>query len=139
MKGLKNPLLHIVDPTAQEIQSHGLNTVALLGTKVTMSSPYLILQYSNRFNISIVVPTEQEQEYIGRVIFNELAYSRFTAEARDKYMDIVDALAARGAQGVKLGCREIALLITQLDRPHIPIFDTLTLHAKAAVIKAVYG
>ncbi|MHA1515008.1 MAG: aspartate/glutamate racemase family protein, partial [Candidatus Heimdallarchaeaceae archaeon] len=37
-----------------------------------------------------------------------------------------------GAEGVILGCTEIPLLIKQEDSP-IPVFDTTTLHAMAAL------
>lgn len=43
----------------------------------------------------------------------------------------------RGAQGVVLGCTEIPLLISQADRPLLPMFDTLELHVKAAALWAV--
>jgi aspartate/glutamate racemase len=41
-------------------------------------------------------------------------------------------LAARGAEAVVLGCTEISLLIRQEHTP-VPLLDTTTLHAAAAV------
>jgi aspartate/glutamate racemase len=41
-------------------------------------------------------------------------------------------LAKEGAEGVILGCTELHLLIKQKD-VNVLLFDTLTLHAKAAV------
>ncbi len=38
----------------------------------------------------------------------------------------------RGAQGIVLGCTEIPLLIKQNDT-NLPVFNTLEIHAKAAV------
>jgi len=38
----------------------------------------------------------------------------------------------KGAQGIVLGCTEIPLLIKQKDT-HLPVFNTLEIHAKAAV------
>jgi len=40
--------------------------------------------------------------------------------------------AARGAQGVILGCTEIPLLVAQ-EQGELPLFDTTTIHARAAV------
>jgi aspartate racemase len=48
------------------------------------------------------------------------------------YLDVIDRLVARGAEGVILGCTEIMLLIGQEDVA-IPVFDTTALHAIAAV------
>jgi aspartate racemase len=41
-----------------------------------------------------------------------------------------------GAEAVILGCTEIMLLIRQEDSP-VPIFDTTTIHAEAAIEMAV--
>ncbi|KAK5999209.1 L-aspartate/glutamate-specific racemase [Cladobotryum mycophilum] len=139
MKDIKIPLLHIVDPTAEAIHDLGLQTIALLGTKATMSGPYLPNEYSSRFGINIIVPAEEEQEYIDQVIFNELARSEFIQASRDGYLRIIDDLVTRGAQGVILGCTEIPLLVSQTDRPHIPMFNTMELHAKAAAKNAIHG
>ncbi|KAL7942753.1 Asp/Glu/hydantoin racemase [Trichoderma barbatum] len=137
MRDVKIPLYHIVDPTAQAILDLKLQTVALLGTKATMSSNYLPNEFSSRFGINIIVPTEEEQTYVDEIIFNELAKSQFTEESRQGYLKIVDQLVSQGAQGVILGCTEIPLLIEQKDRPGVPMFNTLELHARGAAEKAL--
>lgn len=139
MAGVNIPLLHIAEPTANTIRAQGFKKIALLGTKVTMSSRYLPDFFANHYGLEIIVPKEEEQQLIDRVIFQELSYSKFTEESRKAYLEIVDSLAVAGAQGVILGCTEIGLLISQSDRPLVPMFDTLRLHAKAAAMEAVYG
>ncbi|MCC6805103.1 MAG: aspartate/glutamate racemase family protein, partial [Anaerolineae bacterium] len=52
------------------------------------------------------------------------------------YLNIIDHLITRGAQGIILGCTEIMLLIAPEDCP-VPSFDTTTLHAVAAAERAV--
>jgi aspartate racemase len=133
------PLLHIAEPTAEAIKSRGFKKVALLGTKATMSSPYLPDLFLKEYGIEIIVPEATEQELTDKVIFAELSYNQFTDESRNAYLEIIDNLASRGAEGVILGCTEIGLLVSQSDRPDIPMFDTLRLHAKAAAMKAVHG
>ncbi|KAL2204601.1 aspartate racemase [Sarocladium strictum] len=132
MEGVKVPLLHIADPTAAAIKSQGLQKVALLGTKATMSSPYLPDLFKNKHGLEVMVPEEKEQDFIDRVIFEEMSFSQFKDESRQEYLKIIDRLVAQGAQGVILGCTEIGLLVSQSDRPAVPMFDTLRLHAKAA-------
>jgi aspartate racemase len=61
----------------------------------------------------------------------------FSEEARVRYLEIIDALERRGAQGVILGCTEIPFLIKQDQRPQLPMFDTLRLHAEAAADAAL--
>ncbi|UNI24527.1 hypothetical protein JDV02_010264 [Purpureocillium takamizusanense] len=138
MAGVSIPLLHIAEPTGKAIQDRGLKNVALLGTKATMSSPYLPELFAAQYGLVVTVPTEKQQDLIDGVIFGEISYGRFTEASREAYLDIIDDLVARGAQGVVLGCTEIPLLVSQDDRPDVPMFDTLRLHARAAAMKAIY-
>ncbi|ATY58985.1 aspartate racemase [Cordyceps militaris] len=127
MAGVSIPLLHIADPTAAAIRAQGLSKVILLGTKATMGTPYWAEEFKAR-GVVVVVPNEAEQTLI----------DDFRDESRQRYLEIVDRLVREeGAQGVVLGCTEIPLLVRQKDRPGVPMFDTLTLHAKAAALMAV--
>ncbi|MEQ8771917.1 MAG: aspartate/glutamate racemase family protein, partial [Erythrobacter sp.] len=56
--------------------------------------------------------------------------------SREAYRGVIERLAKSGAQGVVLGCTEIALLIGAADSS-IPLFDTTALHASAAVRRAL--
>jgi aspartate racemase len=133
------PFLHIVDPTAEAIRNRGLRRVALLGTKPVMSLDYLKRRYTEKFGIEVIVPPDDEIEEQDRIIFDELCRGSFTPAAKNAYLDSIDALRARGAEGVILGCTEIPLLIEQQDRPDIPMFNTLELHVQAAVEYALDG
>jgi aspartate racemase len=133
------PFLHIVDPTAQAIRSAGLARVALLGTKPVMSLDYLKRRYRERFGIEILVPPALQQDQLDRIIFDELCRGVFSDSGKAAYLDAIDALRARGAEGVILGCTEIPLLVAQQDRPDFPMFNTLALHVEAAVEMALAG
>jgi aspartate racemase len=136
MDGVNIPLLHIAEPTAAAIKRAGLTTLALLGTRPVMSTPFMIDQFKRR-GLEIIVPDDRDQIYIDHVIFEEMSKGIFSEDARSAFLRIVDGLEARGAQGVILGCTEIPLLIGQDDRPHFPMFDTLRLHAQAAADAAL--
>lgn len=56
--------------------------------------------------------------------------------SRRRYREAIDALVARGAEAIILGCTEIGLLIGSDDSP-VPLFDTTRLHAEAAVSLAL--
>ena len=49
-----------------------------------------------------------------------------------KFIEIMEKLKEKGAQGVVLGCTEIPLIIKQNDFD-LPLFNTLEIHAKRAV------
>ncbi|MFA5671310.1 MAG: aspartate/glutamate racemase family protein [Synergistaceae bacterium] len=51
---------------------------------------------------------------------------------------MIEKMGSRGAEGVILGCTEIPLLVKQ-EQTTIPLFDTTTLLAEAAVREALGG
>jgi len=125
------PLLHIADATAREIQKRKLKTVALLGTRFTMDSNYY-REKLGALDIELIIPDASEREFINFSIFNELGKNIFSAETKQKYLEIIQNLKTRGAEGVIFGCTEIPMLLAAEDCP-IPSFDTTLLHARAAV------
>lgn len=133
------PVLHIVDATGLKIREMKLDKVVLLGTKYTMEAPYYRNRLEKKFGIRVVTPPLADRDYINRVIFDELAAEKFTPQAKQRFIEITERLVREtGAQGVILGCTEIPLLISQKDI-RVPVFDTMTLHADAAVKRALGG
>ena|ERR1711981_795445 len=132
MEGSKVPLLHICDPTAEAIKKEGLRKVGLLGTKATMSGIWIRNYLKEKHGIEVIVPTEEQQNLINDFVFKELTRDIFTEEAKIRHLEVIDELRSKGAEGVILGCTEIPMLIKQADRPDLPFFDTLVLHAEAS-------
>jgi aspartate racemase len=126
------PLLNIIDATAERIVEEDLEKVGLLGTKYTMEEDFFKTRLRKNFNIETIIPGEEEREIIHNVIINELAYEIFLKSSREKYVKIIDNLISNGAEAIILGCTEIPLLIGE-DDVDIRVFDTTTIHAKAAV------
>lgn len=129
---VKIPMIHIADPTAEAIKKAGFDKVALLGTSFTCTHPFYMGRLKEKYGIECLVPTEEEKVEIQRVIEEELTFNIIKDSSRDYYRKVIDELARQGAQGVILGCTEIQMLIKQRDTP-LPVFDTTTLHALAAV------
>ena len=126
------PILHIVDATAGEIKNHGLGTVGLLGTRFTMEEDFYSGRLRDRHGLATVIPDKDGRDLVHRVIMDELSRGIINSSSREAYLRIIGDLANRGAEGVVLGCTEIPLLVTQ-EPGGIPLFDTTTLHARAAV------
>lgn len=128
---VKLPIVHIADATAFEIKKLGLSTIGLLGTKFTMEMDF----YTKRLKdagINSLIPEKPERLFIHSTIMDELLKEIFNPESKKKFLDIINDLEIKGAKGIVLGCTEIPLLIKQADT-HLPIFNTLEIHAKAAV------
>jgi aspartate racemase len=126
------PFLHIADPTGIALKVAGVEKVALLGTRYTMEQDFYIGRLRDKFDLDILVPDEARRAEVHRIIYDELCHGDIRTASRDAYRDIIDVLAARGAQAVILGCTEIGLLIKPEDVA-LPLFDTAALHAQAAV------
>ena len=129
---LSVPLLHIADAVGEEIQEKGLDTIGLMGTPFTMEMPFYKNRLEEKFGIHVVTPKESEYAKIYRVITDELTFGVLRQESREYYQSVIQELETSGAQGVILGCTEIPLLIKQKDAK-IPVIDSTTAHAKAAV------
>ena len=65
-----------------------------------------------------------------------LDFSIFSPESSRRFVEIIEKMGRRGAEGVILGCTEIPLLVKQ-EQTNIPLFDTTTLLAAAAVREAL--
>jgi aspartate racemase len=129
------PLLHLGDVTAAAVRAAGLDTVGLLGTAFTMSQDF----YRGRLEshgLRVLVPDLEDQAMVHRVIYDELCQGVVLDESRSAYVEVVERLLARGAQGVVLGCTEIELLLAADDLT-APSFPTTRIHVEAAVDAAL--
>ncbi len=126
------PLLHIIDVTAQAIKDQNLNTIALLGTKYTMQQEFYKKRLLEKHSIKTIIPNEEEMDFIHKVIHDEVALGKINFQSKERLKKIINRLAKEGAQGAILGCTEIPLVLKP-GNMDFPLFDTLELHAKAAV------
>lgn len=125
-------VLHIAEVTGEEIVKKGLKKVALLGTKFTMEQDFYKKVLEDKFNIEVLIPDEDERNAIHDIIYNELCKGIINESSKKEYIEIINNLVSKGAEGIVLGCTEIPLLIKQED-VNVPIFDTTTIHAISAV------
>jgi len=130
------PLLHIADATAEAIQRRGLATVGLLGTRFTMEEDFYMGRLRERHGINVIVPDTADREFVHRVIYDELCLGKVRDTSHAGYRRIMQKLVDRGAQGMILGCTELSLLVGAGDVP-VPVFDTVSIHARSAVERAL--
>jgi aspartate racemase len=135
-KSISIPILHIADATAEAIKEKNLETIALLGTKFTMQHDFYKGRLIKNHGINVLTPDGDDLEAVHNIIYDELVLGEIKNASREKYKQIIEQLAKKGAQGVILGCTEIPLLIKQQD-VSIPVFDTTTIHAEKTVEFAV--
>lgn len=129
------PVLHIADATANVLIGDGIKRIGLLGTRFTMEQDFYKARLQAQ-GIDVLIPEEHERAIIHQVIYSELCLGVINNSSKARYLDIVAGLAKRGAQGIILGCTEIALLIQQQDTG-TPLYDTTAIHAHQAISVAL--
>ncbi|MFQ6370551.1 aspartate/glutamate racemase family protein [Shewanella sp. YIC-542] len=133
---IRIPLLHIADATGEILQQRGVKTVGLLGTAFTMEQDFYRARLQQKFGLEVLVPPAEQRQTVHRIIYDELCAGKIVPASKTAYLQIMDALAARGAEAVILGCTEIGLLVQQQDTA-IPLLDTTEIHAAKAVAFAL--
>lgn len=126
------PVLHIADATAEILVNEGIKTVGLLGTAFTMEQEFYKGRLTNNYGLEVLVPNEKDREIVHKVIYQELCLGKTEANSKAEYLRIIDALAAKGAEAVILGCTEIGMLVNQADT-EVRLLDTTAIHAQQAV------
>ena len=132
---IRIPILHIAEATAEALKEAGITKVGLLGTKYTMTQDF----YKEKLiaaGIEVVIPDSAGVETVNDVIYNELCLGVIRQESKEKFLQVIEDLGKKGAQGVILGCTEIGLLVKQEDTA-MPVFDTTQIHGVKAAMLAV--
>lgn len=129
------PILHIAEMTAEKILEKGLKNIALLGTKYTMEQDFYKSKLIEK-GINVIIPDKNDIEIINEVIYDELCLGTINSDSKKKFLEIVDKLRSKGAEGIILGCTEIGLIIKNEDTD-VPLFDTAIIHAEQAAMYSI--
>src|SRR5207248_6345462 len=88
------PLLSIVEATADAASAGGLRRLALFGTRFTMQAALFPEAFARR-GMTIVVPNEEEQEFIHEKYMGELFVGKILDETRRALICIVEPMKQR--------------------------------------------
>jgi len=125
------PLLHIADATARAVLDAGVRRVGLLATAFTMEDTFYVGRLATH-GIETIVPVAESRAEVHRIIYDELVRDVVRPESREVFRRTMSDLVADGAEGIVFGCTEVGLLVGPADTS-VPSFDTVALHAAAAV------
>ncbi len=125
------PVLHIADAAAERIVADGRRTVALLGTRLTMTEPHIAGRLEAR-GISLAPVAAGWVNEVDRIILEELAVGRVVRDSQRKLKTLITELAKQKVQAVVLGCTELVLAV-DVRANVLPVYDTTEIHARAAV------
>jgi len=137
VKGTELPLISIIETTHDRAKEMGCRKALLLGTQTTMASD----MYPKRFNesgLEVIVPDEEEREFIEGSISNELSIGIVTPATKARYIDICKRYLEEGADTVILGCTEIPMVLKEGDLP-MKVLNTARVHVEAIFERAMQG
>jgi aspartate racemase len=132
------PVISMFDVTAEYIRrAHpGLTSVGLLGTSGTVAGG----RFQDRLaqdRIDTLAPGPDDQKRVMAAIYDikNTGPVRSRSAIGNDLREVAGRLVAAGAQGIVLGCTEIPLVLKSGDLD-VPVFDTLALLARAAIVAA---
>jgi aspartate racemase len=125
------PVLHIGDAAADRLVADRRTRVALLGTRFTMTEPFVRSRLEAR-GINLVPVEDAWIREVDRIIFEELAIGRVVRDSQRKLKTLITELGKQKTQAVLLACTELVLAV-DVRANVIPVYDTTAIHARAAV------
>ena len=127
------PLIHIVDAALAAARATGHRRLGVIGTRFVTQSRL----YRDRFEpagISIVAPSDADQELVHGIYMGELVLGVLRDESRAALVAVIARLRDEQAvDGVILGGTELALILTEPSYAGVPILDTAGIHVEAAL------
>jgi aspartate racemase len=131
-------LISIVEETRKKVKCIGLKKVGLLGTSFTMQSDFYQEEFA-KDNISIIMPTAQEQDYVQHKLITEIELGEFNEATREGLLAIVKRMIIEDTiEGLILGCTELPLILTK-DEFGIPFLNTTKIHVDSVIKYCLMG
>ena len=99
------PLIHIGQAAGNCIKDKNIDTVALLGTRYTMTKSFYKDKLKDEFGINVITPNLAQQNDINRIIYEELCVGIINKNSHLRLQKIISDCAKMGAQAVVWAAR----------------------------------
>jgi aspartate racemase len=127
------PLLSIVEAACAEAKALGLWRVGLFGTRFTMQGQFYPEVFA-RDGITLVTPSNDEQDYIHGIYMRELINGIFLPETCGRLLQIAERMKnEERIHGLILGGTELPLILRDETYNKIPLLNTTRIHIEQAV------
>lgn len=125
------PVLHIADAVGKRMQADGIKSAALIGTRNVMTEKF----YRQRLvssGISLLPPDMDLAGQIDRIVYEELVLGKVTRDSERFMKSEITDIAKQHVQAVVLACTELEMIV-DVRANVLPIYDSISIHAEAAV------
>jgi aspartate racemase len=130
------PLLSIVEETYKKACLLNLKKLLLIGTAFTMKNTFYQKCFGEN-NISLILPSPEEQQETQRIIFYELEEGIVNPDSKKRLVKIcTDIISQDRIDGIILGCTELPLMIKEDDFT-IAVLNTTRIHVNAIVARLI--
>lgn len=121
------PLISIIESTCNEAEKRNLKKIGLLGTVFTMKEDFYKQPFCRK-GINIVVPSDEEMDYVNQKISSELEYGIVEEETLEYFRKIISRMQREEKiEAIILGCTELPLLLND-KVSSVPCLDTVQIH-----------
>ena len=124
------PWIHIAEPIRDRAIELGLSRLGLIGTKILLEGQ-VFSKILKPEGIEIVLPYEEETEFVDRLILDEITYGISTPESRKYFDSLIRGMKDNGCDGVIMAS-DASILIDNVNFT-IPVLDSVRLLAEAAI------
>lgn len=126
------PMISMLDTTKDYLKTHNLNNVLLTGTAQTLKAGFFQKNLQSD-GFQVVLPSENEIEYIGKKIENELELGKIIPETQEKFAQITKQIIRNeSVDAIILGCTELPLIFDRINLS-IPKVDVMNEHINKLV------
>lgn len=127
------PLISIIGTAVEEAKNKQMKKLGLIGTRFTMEEKFFKDKFTAN-NIEIVIPNDEEREYIGDKIPHELELGIVKPETKQGFIHIAQRMIDKeNVDGIILGCTELPLVFKDKIKLSVPYLDTMQIHVAALV------
>jgi aspartate racemase len=103
------PIINMLEETAIFAREAGYEKVGLLATSATVHSG-IYEKYLNRFGIYLILPDDEGQDEIMRLIYDGVKAGAETYNTCE-FMKVIDRMCEKGASSFILGCTELPIAV----------------------------
>lgn len=111
-KGIRVPIIHIIQETIGHIKQHGITCAGIMATEGTIYSRLFQAELEKN-GMKALVPSQKMQDNVTHLIYQNIKANQ-PAEV-DKFQAVSEELKRKGAQVIILGCTELSIIKRDYD------------------------
>lgn len=125
------PILHIAEAVGDQMGADDIKTAALIGTRNVMTEKF----YRQRLvghGVSLLPPDMDLADRIDTIIYDELMMGKVSRNSERYLKSELTDIAKNNVQAAVLACTELEAIV-DVRANVLPIYDSTSIHAKAAL------